>query len=182
MTKPTESPNPWETLNSEEIYRNPWFGLRKDRVRTHTGAELTYTFMEHPGAVAVVPVTKEGQIVLMRQYRYTVKDWCWEVPMGGRDKDSSEAVALNELKEEVGGTCDEIRFVAEFYANNGVSDIKCEVYLATGVVLGESEPEDAELIETSIFPKDVVIQMARSGDINDGMSALSILLCEQYLS
>ena len=105
MPNDNEPSNPWETLESEEIFRNSWFGLRQDRVRTHTGAELTYTFMEHPGAVAVVPVTPKGEIVLIRQYRYTVKDWCWEVPMGGHDQESSEAVALNELKEEVGGTC-----------------------------------------------------------------------------
>jgi len=77
------SDSPWDTLSSERIYKNPWYALRQDRVRTHTGKQITYTFMEHPGAVAVVPVTDNGEIILIKSYRYTVKDWCWEVPMGG---------------------------------------------------------------------------------------------------
>ena len=77
--------SPWEPLSSKKIYENSWNALRQDQVRTHTGKQITYTYMEHPGAVAVVPVTTDGEIVLIKSYRYTVKDWCWEIPMGGRD-------------------------------------------------------------------------------------------------
>ena len=51
--------SPWETLTSKKIYENAWYALRQDQVRTHTGEQITYTFMEHPGAVAVVPVTAD---------------------------------------------------------------------------------------------------------------------------
>lgn len=175
------SSSPWVTLASERIYQNPWFALRQDQVRTHTGAQITYTYMEHPGAVAVVPVTPAGEIVLLRSYRYTVKDWCWEVPMGGRDDDDLEAVARKELLEEAGGVCDTLEYVNFFYANNGVSNIRCDVFLARGVQLGESQPEDAELIEIHCFPKDEVFRMARAGEITDGMSALTLFLCEPLL-
>lgn len=172
--------SPWDTLSSRRIYENPWYALRQDRVRTHTGKQITYTYMEHPGAVAVVPVTPNGEIVLIKSYRYTVKDWCWEVPMGGRDHQDLEVVARKELLEEVGGICQQLEYVNYFYANNGVSDIRCDVYLAQGVELGQSEPEDAELIEIQIFPKDEVYRMTRFGEITDGMSALSLFLCERY--
>ena len=173
--------SPWETISSERIYENPWFALRQDEVRTHTGKPITYTFMEHPGAIAVVPVTSEGEIVLIRSYRYTVKDWCWEVPMGGRDHEDLEVVARKELLEEIGGVCQELSYIHYFYANNGVSDIRCEVFLARGVELGENQPEDSELIEIQIFPKVEVYDMARAGKITDGMSALSLFLCEPYI-
>ena len=75
--------SPWDTLSSKRIYENPWYALREDQVRTHTGKQITYTYMEHPGAVAVVPISPSGEIILIRSFRYTVKDWCWEVPMGG---------------------------------------------------------------------------------------------------
>lgn len=182
MTEISEgSHSPWKTLSSERIYENPWYALRQDQVQTHTGAEITYTFMEHPGAVAVVPITPKGEIILIKSYRYTIKDWCWEVPMGGRDHEDLEVVARKELKEEVGGTCQSLESINFFYANNGVSDIRCDVFLANGVEIGSSQPEDAELIEIHIFPKDEVFHMARAGDITDGMSALSLLLCEPYL-
>ena len=176
-----ESRSPWEMLSSERVYENPWYALRQDRVRTHTGKQITYTYMEHPGAVAVIPVTPNGEIVLIKSYRYTVKDWCWEVPMGGRDHKDLEVVARKELLEEVGGVCQELEYINYFYANNGVSDIRCDVFLAKSVEMGASQPEDAELIEIHVFPIDEVFRMARSGKITDGMSALSLFLCEQYL-
>jgi 8-oxo-dGTP pyrophosphatase MutT (NUDIX family) len=172
---------PWKTLSSRLIYENPWYALRQDQVLTHTGAEITYTFMEHPGAVGVIPVTQQGEIVLIRSYRYTVKDWCWEIPMGGRDHEDLEVVAKKELLEEVGGVCQQLDYVNYFYANNGVSNIRCDVFLAQGVALGQNQPEDGELIEIQVLPKDDVFRMARAGEIADGMSALSLFLCEPYL-
>lgn len=182
MTKNLEgSRSPWKTLSSKQIYQNPWYALRQDQVRTHTGAEITYTFMDHPGAVSVVPVTPQGEIVVIRSYRYTVKDWCWEIPMGGRDHDDLEVVARKELQEEVGGICQSLQYINYFYTSNGVSNGRCDVYLARGVELGTSQPEDAELLEIHKLPKDEVFRMARAGRFTDGMSALSLFLCEPYL-
>ena len=176
------SRSPWETLQSEQIYANPWFALRQDQVRTHTGAEITYTYMEHPGAVGVVPLTPQGEIILIRSDRYTVDDWCWEVPMGGRDHENLAVVARKELKDEIGGQSDQLAYINYFYANNGVSNIRCDVFLARDVKLGASQPEDGELIEIKTFSKTEVYRMARAGEITDGMSALCLFLCEPYLS
>ena len=101
--------------------------------------------------------------------------------MGGRDHEDLEVVARKELLEEVGGICQQLEYVNYFYANNGVSDIRCDIFLARGVRLGQSKPEDTELIEIRIFPKEEVYRMARSGKITDGMSALSLFLSEQSL-
>lgn len=173
--------SPWMRLSSEEIYRNCWYSLRQDQVRTHTGDEITFTYMEHPGAVAIVPVTTEGDIVLIKSYRYAVKDWCWEIPMGGRDLEDLERVARKELLEEVGGICQTLKYINFFYANNGVSDIRCDVFLAQAVKLNKNKPEDTEVIEVHLFPQSEVFRMVRSGKITDGMSALSLILCEPYL-
>ncbi len=181
MTDPSDRVNsPWEMLSSQKIYENPWYALREDQVRTHTGKQITYTYMEHPGAVAVVPITPEGEIILIKSYRYTVKDWCWEVPMGGRDHEDLEVVARKELFEEIGGVCQQLEYVNFFYANNGVSDIRCDVYLAKDVEMEDSQPEDSELIEIQVFPKEEVIRRAHAGEITDGMSALCLFLCEKY--
>ena len=173
--------SPWETQTSKKIYENAWYALRQDQVRTHTGEQITYTFMEHPGAVAVVPVTTDQNIVLIQSYRYAVKDWCWEIPMGGRDQEDLEAVARKELWEEIGGVTSNFEYIQYFYANNGVSDIRCDVFLARDVVIGENHPEPTELIEIDVFPKKEVFRMVRDGEITDGMSALSLFLCEKHL-
>lgn len=176
-----EEKSPWETLASKKIYENAWYALRQDQVLTHTGEQITYTFMEHPGAVAVVPVTADQNIVMIRSYRYTVKDWCWEIPMGGRDHENLEVVARKELMEEIGGVTSNLEYIQYFYANNGVSDIRCDVYLARDVEIGDNHPEASELIEIEVIPKDEVFRMAYAGKITDGMSALSLFLCEKHL-
>ena len=77
----------WETLDSHVVWQSRWYGLRQDRLVTPTGHEFTYTFIDHPGAVWVVPVTPDGQVVLIWHYRYAVDDWCYEVPAGGLLRD-----------------------------------------------------------------------------------------------
>jgi ADP-ribose pyrophosphatase len=173
--------NPWVTLSSEKIHENPWFGIRQDLVRTQTGDKISYTYMEHPGAVAIVPMTLDGRIVMIKSYRYVVKDWCWEIPMGGCDHPDLELVARKELKEEVGGVAEKLAYINNFYANNGVSNIRCDVFLAKGVKLGQNFPEVAELFEIHQFSRERVYQMARTGQIKDGMSALSLFLCEPFI-
>jgi ADP-ribose pyrophosphatase len=73
----------WKTLETRLLWRSRWYNLRQDRLRTQAGHEFTYTLVDHPGAVWIVPLTNDGYVALIRQYRYTVDDWCYEVPAGG---------------------------------------------------------------------------------------------------
>ena len=68
----SKTDKPWQTLDTTRLWESKWYNLRQDRVRIHTGNEVTYTYQEHPGAVFIVPVTPEGKIVLVRQYRHPV--------------------------------------------------------------------------------------------------------------
>lgn len=179
----------WETLDSHTLWQSQWYNLRQDRVRSQDGHEFTYTLVDHPGAVWVVPVTRDGRIVLIRSYRYAVQEWCYEVPAGGLPPGldqsqrlvQSEEVARRELLEEVGGTAEHLRTIGQFYTSNGISNEVAYVYLATGVELGEPRREPTELIETRLVPVEEALRMARMGEISDGPSALALLWCEHLL-
>jgi ADP-ribose pyrophosphatase len=159
-------------------------------LRTPDGHEFTYTIVDHPGAVWVVPVTSDGQVVLVWQYRYTVDAWCYEVPAGGLpprlDQSQrlvqSEEVARRELLEEVGGTAADLGCIGQFYTSNGISNEIAYVYLATGVELGETHREPTELMEMRLVPVEEALRMAREGEITDGPSALALLWCEPLLT
>jgi ADP-ribose pyrophosphatase len=177
-----EDHRPWQTLDAARLWESRWYNLRQDRVRIHTGAEITYTFQEHPGAVFIVPVTADGEIVLLHQYRYPVGQWLWEVPAGAVDGDEGlEAAARRELAEEIGGTAEKLRYVGHFFAASSVSDLRVNVFLATGVQLGRSVPEATELIEIKTVSATEALAMARRGEIKDGQSALALCLCEPLL-
>lgn len=172
----------WETLDSRYLWQSQWYNLRQDRLRTPESGEFTYTLVDHPGAAWVVPVTTEGQIALIWQYRYTVDDWCHEVPAGGLSSGlGPEEAARRELLEEIGGTAAKLSYVGRFYTSNGISNEIAYVYLATGVELGKPHREPTELMEVRLVPVDEALRMARSGEISDGPSALALLWCQSLM-
>ena len=178
-----EPEQPWTTLTSEQPYVTPWLAIRRDTVRTHTGAETTYSYMERPDCVAIVPVTTDGEMLLLRQYRYPIRAWCWEIPMGGIEAgEDADATVRRELLEEAGGQAASLRYITTFYTANGAVRQQCMVYLAQGVERHQTEHEPTELIHVTSAPVAEALRMAHAGEITDSLSALSILLCEPYLS
>jgi ADP-ribose pyrophosphatase len=111
-----------------------------------------------------------------------VGEWLWEVPAGAVDGDEDlEAAARRELAEEIGGTAAEMRHVGHFFAAGSISNLRDDVFLATGVRLGQSVREPTELIEIKTVPLADALAMARQGEIKDGESALALLWCEPLL-
>lgn len=179
-----EAVNPWQTITTAYPLTTPWLKIRRDQVVTHLAREITYTFVEHPGSVLIVPITQDGQVVLLRQYRYIINGWCWEIPAGSLDEhrlESKEEAARRELLEEVGGVCNQLLLVGTFYTNNGLSTEECTVYLAQNTQIGLSDPEHSELLYTVVLSWQEVLAMVQKGEMKDGPSALAILLCQPHV-
>lgn len=182
MAFPRDEPaHPWTTLSSRPIHTTQWFTVREDRVRTETGAEITYTWLERRGAVFVVPVLADGRVALIRNYRYVIGAWCWEVPAGGREDQTAEEAAARELREEIGGTAASFTPLGGFYLTNGTSNEYATVMLARGVVLNEPAREPGELLYAVPMPAIDALHLARTGQIVDGPSALALFLAEPHL-
>ncbi|RAG86340.1 ADP-ribose pyrophosphatase [Streptacidiphilus pinicola] len=183
-----QQPDPatgWELVDRQIPFTYRLGHIRKDRLRIAEDRERTITVLENAGAVYVVPVTAEGEVVLIRQYRYTVDDWVREVPAGGLfDHDGDLAsLAVRELREETGGEAEEVREVGWFYDSVPISTSRCHVFLARGVRLAHvPRPGATELIRTELVPVAEAMAMARDGRITDGRSALALLRCEPLLT
>lgn len=174
--------SPFETLSSRIVWQCPWYRVRQDQIRLPGGGNGEYNVVEHAGAVWVVPVTSDGRIVLIYHFRYTVEDWCWELPAGGLTAgDAPLDVAVKELREEVGGTAARWQEIGWFYTSNGISNEKAHVFLAAGVTLGDTDHEDAEVMTVHCLSVSQALHMARSGQMTDGPSALALLLSEPHL-
>ncbi len=174
----------WLRLDTDYPFTYHMFRIRRDRVRLPSGMETDYAYMESRGAVWVVPVTDDGKIVLIKQYRYAVDDWIWEVPAGGKHdhQGSDEELARRELSEEVGATCQSLQDIGWFYGSVSISTSQCQVFMARGVQLnGSPHREPGEIIEVYPVPIAEALAMARSGQIKDSKSALALLMCEPYL-
>lgn len=175
----------WKLQDTNTPFATNWLKLRQDRVLLDGSGDITFTYIDSPGAVGVVPVTPDGQIVLIRQYRYTVDEVCIEVPAGGLHDTgdaSMEDVARTELRDEVGASCRDLEYIGFFYTAVGNSSQAYHVFLALDVEFTEEQKlEPTEHIEVHPTPAAEAIRLARTGEMKDGTSALSILLCEERL-
>ena len=134
------------------------------------------------GGVWIVPLTKTGEIVLIRQFRYPVQQWSLELPAGGiRAGQTPEEVARAELKEEIGGTAERLEFFASFQTMNSLGNEQAHVFIASGVTLGAVKHEPTEYLELHPTPLDEALAMARANRIHDSRSAYALLLAEPKL-
>jgi ADP-ribose pyrophosphatase len=173
----------WHLRGTTYPFISPWFVLRLDRVELDGKDEpIDFSYLEHPGAVGIVPVTREGEVILIRQYRYAIDDWSLEVPAGGmHDANGAthEDVARKEIRQEIGATCGELHHLGSYYTTVGQSDQAYHIYLALDVAITrEQSTEETEEIELKPVPAAEALAMSRDGRIKDGNSALALLLCE----
>ena len=183
--KPNAAVLGWRVRKSETPFENKTFSLRVDTIDLPEGKETDYGYLDRAPAVIIVPVTRDGDIVLVRQYRYPVDDWCVEVPAGGTHDtgdESLEEVARKELREEVGATCGALTNVGFFFSAPSLTNEKCHVFLAENVELTrQPDSEPTEEIKIQLAPPDRVLEMARSGQMKNSPCALAVLWCEPRL-
>lgn len=139
---------------------------------SHTSRELVW----HADAVCVVVLTKDGDTVLVKQYRKAVESFILEIPAGkvdpGEDKD---AAAVRELEEEVGYLSGRVRYLMDFYATPGFCNEKLSLYVAEDVELGPQRLDDGEFIELVRVPFAEAVAMALRGELGDAKSVAGIL-------
>ncbi len=173
---------PYQTISSRIVWSCPWYDVRQDEIITPDGNPGVYNVVQHPGAVWIIPVTTKGEIVLLYSYRYTVDDWCFEIPAGQvKPGQTLQEAAIDELLEEVGGTAASMEYFGRFYTMNGIGNEEAHIFLATGVTLGQTQHEPTEVMELHVKPIAEVLQMAQANEISDAPSALALLLCASKL-
>jgi ADP-ribose pyrophosphatase len=187
LDKPVGRSLGWHTFESSHVYECPWFRVRQDTISLNGGSGGVSIYVEHPGAVFIVPVLPDGRVLLIRSYRYSLDAFCWEVPAGtlaDRGNASPEMVAIDELRQEVGATCRELRNLGKLYLGNGFANYPAYFFLAIDTVqTTEPATEVLEHIsEVSVFSFDEIINLMKDGTIHDGDSALALFLGFQACS
>lgn len=175
MDRPKD--NPWKTLSTQPIYNNPWIRLEEHQVINPGGSQGIYGKVSFKNnAVGVIPIDADGNTWLVGQYRYTLSEWSWEIPMGGSPKKEDPAqTALRELEEETGMKAGKLQSLLQLHTSNSVTDELGYLYLATELTQGVQQLEDTEKdLQLMKLPFDEAVIMAQKGEITDALSVAGL--------
>jgi ADP-ribose pyrophosphatase len=172
-----------KVLRSEQIYKGPIFGVRRDEVLEPGGLRATREVITHPGSVVVLPVLPDGRILLVRQYRHATRRYLWELVAGRMDPgESQRQAAARELIEETGYRAERFRVFLDVFPTPGFLEERMYILLAEKLTLGKAEPEDDEKITTKLFKRSELERMIRDGALRDAKSIAGLLYYFQFLA
>ena len=175
----------WKTLSSEYLFRDGWFTVRKDKCETPGGKIVDpYYVYEFPTWAAAVPVTEDGKIVMVRQYRHALGETGIELPGGcvdDTDNNLQDAMA-RELSEETGYSFSSYKYLGRISANPSSNNNLLHMYLATGgKKVAEQKLDENEEIEVMLLTIDEVKQLLRDNKIVQAMHVSCILYALEKL-
>jgi ADP-ribose pyrophosphatase len=171
-----------EKISSRPVFAGRLLKVRVDTVRLPNGIESTREVVEHPGAVAVIALTPERELILVRQYRQAVGEVMLEVPAGvPLAGEAGAAAARRELEEETGWRARSVKKLFEGYASPGYSDEVVRFFLAEELTLFQQKTDEDELIEAVELPLGEARALLKAGKIKDNKTMLAILAADLYL-
>lgn len=165
-----------KTKQVKKIYSGRIIDLTLDTVILPNQHTLELEIIHHPGGAAIVAVNEKNEVCLIRQYRYAVQEWIWELPAGKIDnKEAPLLTAKRELMEEAGITANEWLSLGIYISSPGVFNEIVHLYLANNLQCGDHQHEQDEVIEVHWIKLDQARKMALDSSISDGKSALALL-------
>lgn len=172
----------FETIQSQTIYQGRVFGVRVDQVRLPDGKITQLEIVEHPGAVVLVPLDKEGNLWFVRQYRHATQETILELPAGTMEgEENAETSARREIREEIGMSAGNLRKIGEFYIAPGYSTEMLYIYLATDLLSDPLPGDEDEYLCVEKIPIDQAFAMVYQGQIRDAKTLAALLLARPYL-
>ena len=161
------------------IYTGKKINVRKDEFLLNDGRKVTREVIEHPGSAAIIPFITQDEIILLKQYRYPMKETLYEIPAGTLDKgESFFTCAGRELEEETGYRAGTLEPLIILYPSPGILNETMHLFKATHLVKTQTNYQIDESIKGSIQVKlGDALEMIQKGIIRDAKTVCSILWC-----
>ncbi len=171
-----------KTMKSEKIYEGKILSVRIDTVELPDKKYSKREIVEHPGAVAIVPITREDEIVFVKQFRKATETVLLEIPAGKLEiNEQPVECAKRELKEETGLDAEKMEYIFDYFSSPGYTNEKIHIFIATGVIPGEATPEDDEYIDVVKININEAMDMIHNGTIKDGKTIIGIFMAYERI-
>jgi ADP-ribose pyrophosphatase len=174
-------------ISSERLYTGRVVNLDRDTVRFPNGSTGQLEMLRHPGAAAVVPFLDDPRdpdprVLLLRQFRHAADGYVWEVPAGRLDAgESPERCAHRELEEETGMRAGTLERLTTIYTTPGFTDERIHLFLAHRLTEGHQRREADEFMELHRLPWSAVLELVRTGELQDGKTLSSLLFVNCFI-
>lgn len=169
-------------ISSEQKFSGRLIDLYLDQVELPNGETTTREWIDHPGAVCLIPILPDGKICLIRQFRYGPGEEFIEIPAGKLDAGEAPLdCAYRELEEETGYRTKKLTFLTNIYPAIGFSNEKMWMYLAEDLVASTNNLDKDEFLELLPTPLDEALEWVWSGKITDVKTIIGILWAQKRL-
>lgn len=166
----------WKVSSSEK-QKVDRFGVIIEKVIVPNGEERNFSYLDFAKGVCVLPITKDNEIICLKQYRHAMKSWQWELPAGMIDKDSDSPleIAKKELEEETGNKAEHWMDLGSFYPSPGSTTEEIYLFAATGLIASEQQLESSEQIELHNLTMQEVKNLIKQGEFKHGAGLAAVL-------
>lgn len=170
--------------SSENIFDGTLLHVRRDTVCLPNGKQAVREWIHHPGAAAVLPVLPNGNVILVRQFRYPIGQVTLEVPAGKLDAVGEDPLhcAQRELSEETGYTAERYEKLTTIATTVGFSNEYIHLYLARDLTVGAQHTDADEFVNVVSMPFSDALAMVGSGEIIDAKTMISLMMAQEHLS
>ena len=168
---------------SEEIFDGIVLHVQRDTVRLPNGSEAIREVIRHIGAVCVIPVLENGDVIMERQYRYPLDRIILEIPAGKLDAANENRLSAiqRELREETGNTADEWTEIGDFHPAPAYSDEYITMYMARKLRKGDRHLDEDEFLDVCTVPLKDLVEDVMAGRISDAKTQVCILKAARLL-
>jgi ADP-ribose pyrophosphatase len=165
-------------INSKKVYTCSFMDVYEDDVRLPDQRITKRNYIKHPGGAAMLAITKDDKVILIKQYRYPLDEIIYEIPAGKMDviNESFKDCAIRELEEETGYYSNDVSFLYQIYPCVGYSDEKIEIYLAKDAYKLDKpiEKDIDEFLEVYLFNEQEVKKLLINNQIKDGKTFIAL--------
>lgn len=172
-----------KTMRTDKIYEGKVLNLKIDTVELPDKKYSKREIIEHPGSVAIIAITDDNCLVLVKQYRKAAESFLYEIPAGRLEvNEEPKETAIRELREETSLEAGKLDYISEFYTSPGYCNEKVHLFLARDIYPVEADPEPDEFIEKTKIKIDDLIDMVNKGEIVDSKTIIGIYYAKNYLN
>lgn len=172
-----------KTLSSKTLFDGKVIHLHLDDILLPDGKIGFREYCTHNGAVCVIPLDSDGNVICVRQYRYAIGKPLLEIPAGKLDspEENPDDAVRRELREETGASSEKITYLGLYYGSPALLNEKIYMYLAEDLSFGDSSPDEDEFLEVIRIPLKKMVDMVLSGEIEDGKTQSAVLRAQAIL-